>query len=115
MSCTAITQKGDDLDDVAARHGTTAQEIARANGVQWTTPAVNEWVRKMGGAPTGEVDRQGRPWMAFAAGTEIALPCTSSTRCKSCEEHAGEIAVNAPADDSESSYLWLWLLLLFGV
>jgi LPXTG-motif cell wall-anchored protein len=56
------------LGSLAKKYGTTAQEIARKNGVVWSTSAINAWVLRVGGKrlPSG--------YYTFTVGNKIMLP-----------------------------------------
>lgn len=59
------------LGSLAKKYGTTPQEIAKQNGVPWTSDAVNQWVLSVGG-------REITPGnFTFVVGNRIKLPAVA--------------------------------------
>lgn len=56
------------LGSIAKKFGVTPQQIAKANGVAWNTPAIDKWVLSVGGK------RLRSGFTTFTVGNKILLP-----------------------------------------
>lgn len=75
------TLENDNLTNLSSFYGTSPQDICAANGVPWTSDAVNQWVLSKGGKclpyQKGQPKVAGCPdggWAVFRNGNKILLP-----------------------------------------
>lgn len=97
--CKARLKSGDTLASLEKLYSVPAQNIAKKNGVPWSSAAIYSWVLATGGTKTGAKDGQGLDIAAFTDSSVILLPkggarpcCCGSTSTKPVKPKAAEKA-----------------------
>ncbi len=78
---TTTTLENDNLSNLSAFYGVSPQDICAANGIPWSSDAINQWVMSKGGKAlphqAGQPIVAGTPdggWAVFRNGNKILLP-----------------------------------------